>query len=157
MSEETNRSTEFNPSVGLHSVQNTPKNPRKQRFRGLSPNVGKATQFKKGISGNPGGRPKSAPLSEAAREILSKPVPNDPDGRTYAQVIAQVLADKAIAGDLRAAQELADRAEGRSRQSVEIQRTALGKAFERMSSKELEAYACSGSLPEWFPKDESVQ
>jgi len=152
MSEETNRSTEFNPSVGLHSVQNTPKNPGKLRFRGPSPNVGKATQFKKGQSGNPGGRPKSAPMSDAAREVLAKLVPGDPEGRTYAQAIAQKLADKALSGDLRAAQELADRAEGRAQQSVEIERSELGKAFDRMTREELEAYAVSSALPEWFPR-----
>ena len=51
-----------------------------------------------------------APLSHACRELLASPKPDDAEGRTYAQAIAQVLADKAIAGDIRAAQEIADRA-----------------------------------------------
>lgn len=130
---------------------------QKKGFRGPDPNVGRATRYKKGQSGNPGGRPKFALFSQAAREVLAKPVPGDPEGRTYAQLIAQALADKAIAGDLRAAQELADRAEGRVAQPVEIEHNALGRAFEQMSNEELDAYAREGTLPDWFPKDEPVQ
>ena len=74
-------------------------------------------------------------------------------GRTYAQAIAQTLADKAVAGDIRAAQEIADRAEGRSRQSVEISLTSFSDAFDRMSREELETYAREGKLPEWFPRE----
>lgn len=113
-----------------------------------------ATRFKPGQSGNPGGRPRTAPLSRAYRELLAQPVPDDPEGRTYAEVIAQVLARKALKGDIRAAQELADRAEGRARQAIEIQQVRLREAFERMDREELEAYAVSGSLPEWFPKQD---
>ena len=82
------------------------------------------TPWQPGQSGNPGGRPKTAPLSHACRELLARPVPDDPEGRTYAEVIAEMLGKKAIEGDIRAAQEIADRAEGRARQSVEINATA---------------------------------
>ena len=108
-------------------------------------------------SGNPGGRPKAAPLSHACRELLAQPVPEDPEGRTYAEAIAQTLAEKALAGDIRAAQELADRAEGKARQAIEIEHTRLREAFDEMSSEELETYATSGTLPTWFPKDENIQ
>ena len=134
-----------------------PENRDKTGFRGPSPDVGKETQFKKGQSGNPGGRPKVAPLSNAARNVLAKPVPNDPEGRTYAEAIAQMLADLALEGDIRAAQELTDRAEGRARQSVEIEHGSLRDAFDRMTHEELETYAASGVLPEWFPKDDPIQ
>jgi hypothetical protein len=111
----------------------------------------------KGVSGNPQGRPKSAPLAHACRELLAQPVPDDSEGRTYAEAIAQTLAEKALAGDIRAAQEIADRAEGKARQSIEIEHTELRDAFDKLSREELEAYAVSGTLPEWFPKDEAVQ
>jgi hypothetical protein len=111
----------------------------------------------KGVSGNPGGRPKRTPLADACREVLALLVPDDAEGRTYAEAIAHTLAQKALAGDIRAAQELADRAEGRSRQAIEIEHARLREAFDRMSSEEMEAYAVSGALPEWFPKDETVQ
>lgn len=128
-----------------------PHNPHKTGFRGPSPDVGKATQFKAGNRANPGGRPKMAPLSQACRELLATPVPGNPEGHTYAQAIAKKLAQKALAGDIRAAQELADRAEGKARQSIEIQNATLRDAFDRMSSEELEAYAREAKLPEWFP------
>ena len=135
-----------------------PENRHKTGFRGPSPDVGKTTQFRAGHSPNPGGRPKTAPLSHACREVLAQPVPGDPEGRTYAERIALMLAKKAAEGDIRAAQELADRAEGRARQAIEIEHTPLGEALERMSREELEAYAVSGTLPSWFRKeDESVQ
>ena len=50
----------------------------------------------------------AAPLSSACREVLTRPLPNSPDGKTYAEAIAQMLAEKALAGDIRAAQELAN-------------------------------------------------
>ena len=133
------------------------KNGLKTAFRGPDPSVGRATQFKKGQSGNPGGRPQSAPISQAARELLAKPIPGDPQGRTYAEGIVQMLAEKALAGDLRAAQELADRAEGRAAQSAGIEHGNLREAFDRMTDQELKEYAESGTLPEWFPKDETIQ
>jgi hypothetical protein len=112
-----------------------------------------ATRWKPGQSGNPGGRPKTAALSNAYRQKLDSVVPSDPQGRTYAQAIADALADRALAGDIRAAQELADRAEGRARQSIEIENKTLRDAFERMNREELDAYARDGKLPPWFPRE----
>ena len=130
----------------------------KSSFDGPSPDVGKATQFQSGQSGNQSGRPKTAPLSQTCREVLVQPVPGDPEGRTYAEKIARMFAEKSAEGDIRAAQELADRAEGRPRQALEIEHTRLRDAFERMNTEELEVHAVSGTLPEWFPKeDESVR
>jgi hypothetical protein len=97
-----------------------PQNGHRTGFRGPSPDVGLATQFKPGQpSANPGGRPRTAPLAQACRELLVQPFPGDAEGRTYAQVIAAKLAEKALAGDIAAAKELADRAEGRARPSDE--------------------------------------
>ena len=129
----------------------TPQNRRKTGAR--VPN-GKATQFKPGQSGNPGGRPKLAPLSNACRDVLAKPVPDDPENRTYAQVIAQTLADKAVGGDLQAAREIADRAEGRPRQSLEIENGEFREAFDRMTDEQLLLYAKEGKLPPWFPRQQ---
>jgi hypothetical protein len=114
-------------------------------------------RWQQGQSGNPGGRPKKTPLANACREVLALPVPDDAEGRTYAQAIAATLAAKALDGDIRAAQELGDRAEGKPRQSVEIEQTSLREAFDKMNREELEAYAVSGALPTWFPKDETIQ
>jgi len=134
-----------------------PQNRHKTGFRGPSPDVGQTTQFKPGNRANPGGRPKWAPLSQACRELLAAPVPDDSEGRTYAEAIAETLAHKALAGDIRAAQEIADRAEGRARQSVEIQSAEMREAFERMSGEELLAYATTGNVPDWFPRSDQSE
>lgn len=47
----------------------------KQLRNGADPSVGKATQFKPGQSGNPGGRPKN----DAAKEIAQAIFENHPD------------------------------------------------------------------------------
>ena len=132
-----------------------PENTQKTGFRGLSPDVGKPYQWKKGQSGNPGGRPRINTLSDAYRCKLEEPVPGDSEGRTFAEVIAQTLAEKALAGDIRAAQELADRAEGRARQSIAVESIQMREQFERMSRSELEAYAREGKLPTWFRGEEA--
>ncbi len=97
-----------------------PENRGKAGFRGPDPIVGKATQFKPGHSGNAGGRPKKTPLTDACREVLAKAVPDDPAGQTYAEAIAERLASAALAGNIPAAREIADRAEGKARQSMEV-------------------------------------
>jgi hypothetical protein len=43
-------------------------------------------------------------------------MPGDPENRSFAEAIADKLAQQALKGDIRAAQELADRAEGRPSQ-----------------------------------------
>ena len=93
----------------------------------------------KGISGNPGGRPKKTPLSDACRELLDKPVPRDRSGRSYAEAIAEKLAKKALAGNIPAAREIADRAEGKARQAMEVSGPE-GRALElrNMTDEELE-------------------
>jgi hypothetical protein len=59
---------------------------------GFDPAIGTATRWKKGqASPNPGGRPKSRLLSEALRTRLAEPKPDDPQGRTYAEVVAANL------------------------------------------------------------------
>jgi len=107
------------------------RKPVKKRLRSSTGNSGKTVGPKKrgrvenlkpflpGTSGNPEGRPKTAALSAACRDKLAHLVPDDPHGRTYAQVIADRLGELAIAGNISAAQELADRAEGRPRQTTD--------------------------------------
>jgi hypothetical protein len=120
-----------------------------------NPNIadaGKPYQWKKGQSGNLSGRPKSKTLSDAYRNKLEEPVPNDPEKRTWAELIAEAQVRDAVRGNVQAAREIADRTEGRARQAIEFEDATLTKAFERMSSEELEAYARDGTLPPWFPR-----
>lgn len=80
-----------------------------------------AYRWRKGQSGNPSGRPRMGALAKACRHVLEQPIPGDEAGRTYAQAIAERLAELAIKGHLGAARELADRAEGRAGQSFNVE------------------------------------
>src|SRR5271168_3785052 len=129
-----------------------PRNQRQQGVRGRSKEVEKASREKKGQSGNPGGRPKSKTLSDAYRFKQEEPVPNDPEKRTWAELIAEAQVRDAVRGNVQAAREIADRTEGKAKQAIEFEDATLTRSFERMTTEELEAYARDGSLPVWFPK-----
>lgn len=79
---------------------------------------GNAYAFKQGQSGHPG-RLRSETMGKAARAQLRAIVPDG--SRTYAEAIALRLARAALRGDVQAARELIDRAEGKPRQSVDFQ------------------------------------
>src|SRR3984885_4013620 len=134
-----------------------PENKQKTGFRGPSPDVGKPYRWKKGQSGNPSGRPKSKTLSDAYKSKLEEPVANDPEGRTWAELIAEAQVRDAVRGNVQAAREIADRTEGRARQAIEFEDKTLANAFERMTREELEKYAATGQLPDWFPRNQSQQ
>lgn len=68
------------------------------------------TQFQKGVSGNPGGRPKR--LGEAYAEWLGKVDETDPEKRTNAEVIAAKQGQMAKNGDTTAAREIRTATEG---------------------------------------------
>jgi hypothetical protein len=90
----------------------------------FDPLIGRRTQWRKGMpSPNPGGRPRSRLLSDALRTRLAEEKSDDPSGRTYAEVVAENLVEIACSegpGAVHAASEIADRLEGRSRQSIEF-------------------------------------
>lgn len=132
-----------------------PGNKQKTGFRGPSPDVGKPYRWKKGVSGNPSGRPKSKTLSDAYKHKLEEIVPNDAEERTWAELIAEGQIRDAVKGNVQAAREIADRTEGRARQAIEFEDKTLSNAFERMSTQELEAYARDGTLPLWFPRNQN--
>jgi Family of unknown function (DUF5681) len=124
--------------------------PEKKRLGGVT---GKG--FMPGQCGNPSGRPKSASLSKAYRQKLESLFPGDPAGRTYAEVIADRVADDAANGNLNAARELADRAEGRAAQKMSLDvNHGVNEQFGKMTPEELETYASTGALPAWFKPPE---
>ncbi len=66
----------------------------------------------KGVSGNPGGRPKTKPLTEELQRLLEEEAPKG-KGQTWATAIAKTLLAKARKGDVRAIAEVANRVEGK--------------------------------------------
>ena len=90
----------------------------------FDPDIGKATRWKRGEpSPNPGGRPKSRLLSDAIRVRLGEVKADDPERRTYAEVVAANLIEIACsrgAGAVTAANEISDRAEGKASQRIEV-------------------------------------
>ena len=153
-SEEVGAATDEESALGVNEKQiplprQRDRNDRLARWEA----EGEPFRWPKGVSGNPGGRPKVAALSQACREKLSEPVPKD---RTYAQAIADTLASRALKGDVRAFEALADRAEGRARQVIEIEHRELRVAFRRMTREEMLTYATTGTLPPWFPREEET-
>ena len=87
------------------------------------------TQFKKGQSGNPNGRPKLPDLSQAIAKVLAE----EKDGMTALDAILAALRAKAAKGDVRAAQELLDRGFGKSKQSVDV--TTGGETINKLVFK----------------------
>lgn len=79
-------------------------------------NPPKHTQFKKGETGNPKGRPPKLPeLDKLMAEVLGE----EKDGKTAAQAILAALRAKAAKGDIRAAEVLLNRGYGLPKQTVE--------------------------------------
>lgn len=85
--------------------------------------IGRATRWRKGQTGNAGGRPKSRMLSEALRNRLGEIKPDDAEKRTWAEAIAANLIEIAASKSsnaITAANEVCDRAEGRPAQHLQI-------------------------------------
>jgi hypothetical protein len=92
---------------------------QRESSEGADKRLSNLKPFKPGQSGNPAGRPKSITLSEAIRLQLAKKV-SDGSDYTYAEAIAQVLCVAAVKGNVNAAREIADRTEGKPKQSVDL-------------------------------------
>jgi len=110
--------------------------------------IGKSTQWRKGHSGNPGGRPKSRSLSEALRTRLAEVRPGDPAGRTFAEIVAANLIKIACgegSGAVHAANEIADRIEGRAPQSIQIY--DLAADLQSRSDQELQFHLANNRWP----------
>lgn len=95
-----------------------PQNRHKTGFNGPA-GAGKATRFKPGQSGNPGGRPKMKPWTAAIQERADLPVSKD-DSRAALRAVVEKLFEMALAGDLAAIREIIDRSEGKAVQGIEI-------------------------------------
>jgi hypothetical protein len=92
---------------GRSAKNKMPQNREGTGFRGPSPDVGKATRFKAGKSGNPGGRPKRDIAAEIAQLIFEK------NGDEIYRVMLKALKN----GNSKVFAALADRAYGKPRQA----------------------------------------
>ena len=114
----------------------------------FDPTIGAGTRWKKGSSGNPGGRPRSRLLSEALRNRLAQIVDSDPSGRTFAEAIAENLVRIACSegpSAVHAANEIADRIEGRPPQHVQVSDFAAD--LQRRSDAELQFFLDNSRWP----------
>jgi Family of unknown function (DUF5681) len=102
---------------GLRSGQ-----PSGQRNTTISTEM-KAMQWRPGQSGNTGGRPKLKPISDELRRLLDEPYSGSEkrfQGMTNVRALAERMWEMAMAGDLRAMQEITDRVEGKVAQRQEL-------------------------------------
>ena len=80
------------------------------------PTPPKHSQFKKGQTGNPNGRPKKLPELHV---LLADVLGEEKDGVSAAEAILKAIRAKAAKGDTRAAELLLDRAYGKPKQSID--------------------------------------
>lgn len=88
-------------------------------FKGPSPDVGKATQFKPGNPGGPG-RPRSARFSDAAKELAAEVRKVGKREVSGAEELAKVCFNRAVRGSVRHAELFLAYAEGKPKQGVEL-------------------------------------
>ena len=94
--------------------------------------------FMPGQSWNPGGRLKgSVKISSCYEQSLSRLFPGDPERRTYAQVIADRTVELAAEGRIDAIREVTDRTEGRSKQTIDLNRADLRRELLRRTVDDL--------------------
>jgi hypothetical protein len=114
----------------------------------FDPNIGLNTRFRKGQSGNAGGRPKSRLLSEALRSRLGQVKEDDSEKRTWAEAIASNLIEIAASKSsnaIAAANEVCDRAEGRPAQHVQV--SDFMADLQSRSDEELRFYLAKSRWP----------
>lgn len=127
------------------STKSNPQNSTGNRKRTL-PEAAKPFQFKPGQSGNPGGRPRTKAVTEAYKSMLAEVDPRDPQGRTYAEIIAGAQIKLASSGDTAAAREVCDRTEGKPRQALDV--TAKLEEMESRNEEDVLTCAVTGYWPE---------
>ena len=101
--------------------------------------IGFATRWKPGQSGNPRGYSRARIVSQATREVLEEIDPKT--GLPYAVLVAGAQLNEALKGSTAAYNALADRTEGRPQQSVNLSgELGVGLSLEDIET-EIEQYA----------------
>jgi hypothetical protein len=89
-----------------------PANRNENKRKRTLPKAAEPYKFKPGQSGNPSGRPKGTPVTDALRTALSDPA-------ELSRFITAIL-KKAKKGDVKAFQAVADRLEGKPAQALTL-------------------------------------
>lgn len=95
--------------------------------------LGKATRFKKGQSGNPKGREKGFGITDRLRKIVEQ----DKDG-TLAEALANAATEAALAGDFRFWNAIVERLDGKSLERVETDGTLRVEVHHVKVAKQIE-------------------
>jgi len=143
--------TEENTEFAFTAGSEKDSEGQRRRLANLKP-------WPKGVSGNPGGRPKRQPVSEALASLADQPFPGDKRGRTYAQVAAEeqfLLAASGAKGSTFAFSEIADRIEGKPQQRIDM--THHEDLFAGRTDEELEFFAVHGYWPDDDVEKEKLQ
>ncbi len=91
--------------------------------------VSKPTQFKKGVSGNPKGRPKKEDcLTSLLQEELAKIDPEDKHKRTHAELVVLATIRLARKGNAAALREVWERSDGKVKDRLEVKETMSDQA-----------------------------
>lgn len=88
------------------------------------------TRFKKGQSGNPGGRPKGRSVTAIVRELLDADTFGGKKlagGKRVADLVAERIVAEAVRGKFPFAREILERLEGKTSQPLDV--TAAGDLF----------------------------
>ena len=93
----------------------------------MNARTGNLKPWPKGVSGNPGGRPKKKPITQELERRLAEDAPHA-GGKTWATIIAEALLKQAAKGDVRAIAELANRVEGKPVQTITADESDLNLA-----------------------------
>jgi hypothetical protein len=94
-------------------------------------------QWKKGVSGNPRGRPrKQDSLTTLLKDEVEKSCPADKEHRTWGELIVRATLQQAMKGNPAALREVWDRLEGKLKQSLEHSGTDDGPVVLQVVYKE---------------------
>ena len=107
MSDELESAGNAEPQEGAHNAQNSEAPPDASPISGVAPP--KDTRWRKGVSGNPGGRPKGRGVTHYLREILAR----EHNGRPIGELVAERLVKDALSGKFAAAKEIMERTDGK--------------------------------------------
>jgi len=88
--------------------------------------------FPKGVSGNPGSRPKTKPVTEELESLLQQEAPEKKE-QTWAAEIAEAFVRRAATGDVQAIAEVANRLECGPAQAVSLEANPLDDLAERFA------------------------